>query len=152
MLSQTGEYALRAVLHLARAGREGPLKIDQIASALGIPRNYLAKILHQLSRDGLLESSRGPTGGFRLAIPPDRLTLDRIVAPFDPIGSEPSCLLGRERCSDDHPCEAHARWRAIASSVGRFFRETTVGELLNGFEASGGREARVAEARVPGGG
>lgn len=137
MLSQTGEYALRAVVHLARAGRAGPLKIDEIATDLGIPRNYLAKVLHRLSQEGLLHSSRGPAGGFELAVAPDRLPLVMILEPFDPIGSEPRCLLGRGRCSDDRPCEAHARWGAIASSVGRFFRETTVGDLLEGLEASG---------------
>lgn len=134
MLSQTGEYALRAVMHLARAERDAPLKIDEIAADLGIPRNYLAKVLHRLAQDGLLESSRGPAGGFQLAVAPGRLPLARILEPFDPIGSEPRCLLGRGRCSDDRPCAAHARWGAIASSVARFFRETTVGDLLDGLE------------------
>lgn len=134
MLSQTGEYALRAVVHLAREDRGQPLKIDEIASELGIPRNYLAKILHGMSGAGLLTSTRGPNGGFRLAVAPDRVTLARIVEPFDPAVAEPGCLLGQGRCSDAHPCRAHVRWKGIASTVGAFFRETTVADLLEGFE------------------
>lgn len=142
MLSQTGEYALRAVVHLAQKGRNGPLKIDEIATALDIPRNYLSKILHRLSRAGILTSARGPTGGFRLAVAADELTLAEVVEAFDPVVAERRCLLGKERCSDTHPCQAHVRWKVVASAVGGFFRDTTVADLLGGGGVSENGEAR----------
>ena len=87
MLSQTGEYALRAVLYVAaHEGRDGLVKIDEIAAELDVPRNTLAKTLHALGRAGVLGSVRGPAGGFHLAVPAEALTLARVVAPFDAVG------------------------------------------------------------------
>ena len=130
ILSQTAEYALRAVLHLARQPEDRLARVEQVAAALEIPRNYLSKILHGLARAGILESARGKTGGFRLGIPADRLALIRVVAEFDEVSRRGQCLLGNPVCSDRTACAAHARWKRTADSVATFFRETTVADLL----------------------
>jgi Rrf2 family protein len=69
LLSQTTEYALRAVLHIASQPDGTPVRANALASAIGVPQNYLSKTLHQLARAGILTSTRGPTGGFQLAVP-----------------------------------------------------------------------------------
>lgn len=131
MLSGTAEYALRATLYIAQHGdAEGFVRSDRIAEAIGIPRNYLSKILHALARAGVLVSTRGPLGGFRLAGDPDRVPISSIVEPFDPLGPGQSCILGRPECNDHNPCPAHARWKGISEQVSGFFRATTVGDLL----------------------
>lgn len=130
MLSKSSEYALRAVLYLARQPRDLPVRASDIASGLGVPANYLSKILHTLSREGVVTSERGPGGGFRLARPPHRTTLAQVVEPFDAFNSRELCLLGRRRCHDDKPCGAHERWREVFDPVIDFFRETMVAELL----------------------
>ena len=132
ILSRTAEYALRAVLHLANGGEDAQMRVDDIARALSVPRNYLSKILHELGRAGVLTSSRGPRGGFRLAKSADELSLADVVGRFDPLNSEPACLLGREGgCSEEDPCAAHASWREISGQLVTFFRETTLAELLD---------------------
>jgi Rrf2 family protein len=130
MLSQTAEYALRGVLYLAEHGAERPVPVDQIAQSLAIPRNYLSKILHTLGKRNVLSSSRGPHGGFALAIPAERLSLLEVVEPFDELDARGACLLGRERCSDTSPCAAHHRWKEVSETVGAFFRDTTVDQLI----------------------
>lgn len=130
MLSQTAEYALRAVVHLAERDDGDPVSVDAIAAALSLPRNYLSKTLHTLARQGVLASTRGPRGGFRLAIPAERLTLFEVVTPFDDLEARRQCLLGRARCSDESPCPAHGRWKEVAEQVAAFFRETTVADLI----------------------
>lgn len=131
MLSQTSEYALRAVVYLARVSGERPVKLEEIAAELGAPRNYLSKTLHQLTRSGVLSSGRGPSGGFQLAVSPAELTLARVIASFEPPATlARRCLLGHGECSDDTPCEAHDRWRSIAGPMRDFFHRTTVGDLL----------------------
>jgi Rrf2 family protein len=130
MLSKTSEYALRAVLYLARESREVPVPAGDIAAALDVPANYLSKILHTLSRAGVVRSERGPGGGYRLARPADSISLAEVVGAFDPITPASSCLLGRVRCRDDQPCAAHARWRQVFDPVTAFFRDTMVAELL----------------------
>jgi Rrf2 family protein len=132
MLSQTSEYALRAVLHIAEHGNGRRVSVNEIAAALGAPRNYLSKILHQLARDGVLESSRGPKGGFQLARDAADVPLSVIVQPGDPVADARQCLLGRAVCSDDDPCAAHARWKAVAERVREFFSRTTIADLKRG--------------------
>lgn len=131
MLSQTAEYALRAVLHIAEHGTDRPVPVQEIAEALEVPRNYLSKTLHQLARAGIVTSTFGPGGGFQLAVPPEELTFDAVVAPFDTAG-ERHCLLGRATCSDRDACPAHAHWKGIAEQIYEFFATTTVAMLLHG--------------------
>jgi Rrf2 family protein len=143
MLSQTAEYALRTVLYLAAEQQDSLFRVSEIAEDLDIPRNYLSKTLHQLARAGVLTSSRGKHGGFRLTKSPSKLTLAEVVAPFDgPTGAR-ICLLGRTACSDSNPCPAHGRWKAVSTEVSTFFRETTVGDLLKGPAARGAASRRA---------
>lgn len=134
MLSQTAEYAMRAVLYLAERADDRAVRVSEMAHALHIPRNYLSKILHLLARAGVLTSARGKTGGFQLAAPADRLRLYQIIAPFDRIAERRRCLLGRPQCTDRTACAAHTRWKDVAEMVASFFRETTVAELVRGAE------------------
>lgn len=129
ILSQTAVYALQATLHLAENGDSGPLRVDDIASKLDVPRNYLSKILHALARGGVLSSTRGPGGGFRLGQPADTLRLSDIVRHFDDLPDGTVCLLGRSRCSDADPCPAHAHWKGVAGQVKEFFEGTTLADL-----------------------
>jgi Rrf2 family protein len=132
VLSHTAEYALRTVLYIAEHGDAGPVRVHQIAAALRIPRNYLSKTLHRLAQAGILTSSRGKGGGFKLAMPAERLHLIGVVGLFDEMGAGRRCLLGRPVCSDRTACRAHERWKATGEAVADFFRDTTVADLLEG--------------------
>lgn len=128
-LSSTAQQAIHAVLCIADNAREGPVRVDEIAAVIGCPRNYLSKTLHLLARARVLRSERGPRGGFRLAVPAERLTLARIVAPFERVGQR-RCLLGRPTCGDANPCPAHGEWKKVAAQVDDYFRHTTIASLL----------------------
>lgn len=128
-ISGTTQYALRAVLHVAEHGEAAPVRVDEIAEALGVPRNYLSKTLHALARAGVLRSGRGPRGGFQLAESPSTLTLARVAAPFDDLAQR-HCLLRQQACGVRSACPAHARWEEISTSLTAFFGETTIEDLL----------------------
>ena len=130
MLSGTAEYALRAVVYIARRGTEVPVQADDLAEAVDVPRNYLGKVLHQLVRAGILQSSRGKNGGFKLARDPKDLTLLEIASLFDRLEGRRHCLLGRPECSDTNPCPVHHRWRETSEQISRFFRETTLADVI----------------------
>ena len=130
ILSQTAEYALRAVLYVAGEQNGQQVRVVDAAEALAIPRNYLSKILHVLARAGILDSTRGKAGGFRLAKPADQLSLWSVVQEFDRIPVARRCLLGRPSCSDRTACVAHESWKATSESIAVFFRQTTVADLL----------------------
>lgn len=128
-LSSTAQSALRAVLHVASLGEGALVRADEVAEAVGSPRNYLSKTLHLLARAGVLVSRRGPHGGFALAVPAAELRLDRVIAPFVP-AHDRRCLLGREGCGITSQCMVHARWSRVAVEVEQFLATTTVADLI----------------------
>src|SRR5436309_10421456 len=93
MFSQTGEYALRAVVYLAN---EAPARrtTEDIAKVTKVPRAYLAKILHSLVRRRIVHSVRGVHGGMNLAKPTTELTILKIVNAVEPIRRIKTCPLG----------------------------------------------------------
>jgi Rrf2 family protein len=129
MLSQTAQYALRTALELARHPLGQLVAARELATRVGVPGNYLSKILHQLARAGVVTGVRGKRGGFALARAADRIHLVDVVQPFQDVG-ERSCLLGRPACSDTRPCPAHGRWKAVADTVAALFAATTLAQLL----------------------
>jgi Rrf2 family protein len=121
---------LRAVVHLARYGTEGPVQATDLAEATDVPENYLRKVLHELTRSGVLRSTRGKRGGFQLAVPAGRLTLLAVVGRIDGLTGRRRCLLGRPECSDADPCPMHERWRSTSEQIARFFGSTTVADVV----------------------
>ena len=131
ILSKSSKYAIRAVLYLAEQGGDAPVPVDEIARRLDVPRNYLSKVLHILGGTEVLDSTRGPGGGFRLAVPASELRLSEIVEHFDDIPDETTCLLGRGRCSEIDPCRAHARWASVRMAITGFLDRTRLTDLSN---------------------
>ncbi len=131
MISQTSEYALRIMAFLAQQPRDTLVPAVAMEGKVRVPANYRGKILNQLTRAGLLESTRGRTGGFRLARPAARIALIDVVAPFEPVTSVRTCVLGSERCRDSKPCAAHDRWRRAGAARDEFLRGTTVADVAS---------------------
>jgi Rrf2 family protein len=130
MISQTGTYALQATLYLARHPRRTPVAAATMARELGIPANYLAKILHRLAREGVMASVRGAQGGYHLADEPEALSVARVVRPFADMRTAGTCLLGGQPCDATRPCSAHARWSEWTGATRGMLEGTTVAELL----------------------
>ena len=143
MLNQSAEYALRATLYIANQGQA--CKASAVAQALGVPGNYLAKVLNQLARVGVLRSERGPTGGFWLAVPANELTLESIVEPFQQRQVPARCLMGDRACNRARPCAAHQHWSHIKSSFTSRLRHTTLAELVEPFTPDTSESLRLTE-------
>lgn len=131
ILSQTSEYAVRAVLYLARVDG-GRASAEAIATALGAPANYMSKTLNQLAKSGVVTGTRGPAGGFRLAIDPAKLSVARVTQAFSTPRQNPVCLLGDRPCNSRRPCAAHHRWTEVTQAVQSPLEETTIADLLEG--------------------
>jgi Rrf2 family protein len=78
-ISAKADYAVRAVVELAAATGEKPVKAERLATAQGIPLNFLENILGELRHAGIVRSHRGAEGGFRLAKPADQLTVADVI-------------------------------------------------------------------------
>jgi Rrf2 family protein len=127
MISQTVEYALRAVVFLADQGE--PRTTQQIADVTKVPAAYLAKVMQSLSRARLVHSQRGLHGGFTLARTPDDLTIWDVVQAVEPFQRIRSCPLGLE-AHRVRLCPLHKRLDDALAMIERAFQETTVAEVL----------------------
>ncbi|MCB0569855.1 MAG: Rrf2 family transcriptional regulator, partial [Phaeodactylibacter sp.] len=108
MFSKACKYAIRAALYLAVHAESGQkLGVKDIATALDVPQHFLAKILQQLSRNHLISSTKGPSGGFFLDEQNMEVTLRQIVECIDGPDMFTSCILGLPVCSSENPCPLH---------------------------------------------
>lgn len=132
MISQTAEYALRALVHMAtvlRDSNQPSQTIGQIAVGTQVPAGYLAKVLQSLVRAGLLASQRGIGGGFRMVKAPDETSVYEVIQAVDPIPRIRHCPLGLEWHST-HLCPLHKSLDDAMSLIERQFRATTIQELV----------------------
>jgi Rrf2 family protein len=127
MISQTAEYALRAIVYLADQEGE-PCTTAHIAAAAQIPAGYLAKVMQSLSRARLVRSQRGLNGGFTLTKEPAELTILEIVNTVDPVRRFHECPLGLHGIN---LCPLHRKLDDAAQRVEDAFRDTTIAHLLN---------------------
>lgn len=131
MLTQTSEYALRAMVYLARNGEERFAGVKEIAKATGVPMNYLAKILQLLAKHGVLDSQKGFGGGFRPARKLNKICLLDIVDPLENISKFHSCVLGQRQCNDEVACPLHDAWARISNEYLGSLRNTTLQDVAN---------------------
>ena len=129
VLSKSGIHAVRALILLAELPEGAYAGAVSIAEKINAPKNYLGKILQQLSRDGLLVSQKGLGGGFRLARAPKDISLHDVVEPIDQINRWTGCILGRDTCSEDNPCPIHNHWKQVKEAYLSLLDETTIADL-----------------------
>lgn len=104
--------------------------LKNIASAIDSPEAFTAKILQQLVKNDLLQSVRGPSGGFQLKERP--VSLIKIVVAIDGEGVLKDCVLGLEKCSDKYPCPAHDKFVAVRDHLKGVLASTHLSDLEKG--------------------
>lgn len=129
MLTQTVEYALRAVAYLGQQNPEARTT-DQISRITKVPKAYLSKVLQSLVHAGILHSQRGIGGGISLVRDPRELTILEVVNAVDPIQRIRVCPLGLA-AHGVHLCPLHRRLDDALASVEEAFRNTTLAEVLS---------------------
>lgn len=130
MLTTTSQYALRALTHLARQAGEPVLGRD-LAQSGEIPKNYLSKVMLTLRNAGLVDTTRGSGGGYRLGRSANEIYLIDVVELFEEISrTNPGCFLGHARkCSDLTPCSAHSSWQGVQVAYLKFLVSTPLSAI-----------------------
>ncbi len=130
MLSLTSKYALRAMICLTQLVDEWPVSGKRIAERTNVPSRYMSKILGDLVRCGILSSTRGKNGGFRMARPPEKIVLYDVLAPFETaLVAERTCPFGNLACSDESPCLGHEGWKKVLQAYVSFLSRTSVRDV-----------------------
>lgn len=131
MLSQTAEYALRAMVALAT--RTGEARTTQeIAQASRVPLDYLSKVLNSLVRAGIVSGQRGRGGGFQAVRPAGEITVLEVVSAVDPLRRIRSCPLGLQ-AHGENLCPLHRKLDDAVRSVEEAFAATTIQSLAGPF-------------------
>jgi Rrf2 family protein len=129
MLTQTADYALRALIYLAHDPEDGYHQTRDLARLLNVPYNYLGKILQLIGHAGIVESQRGMCGGFRLCRLPDQIRLYDVLHALDAVPEDPACPLltgGRQR----ELCLLHRRFASMTAAYVNFLKDTSLQDVL----------------------
>ena len=128
MISQTAEYALRAMVFLAMRGAAATGQ--EIAEITKVPPGYLSKIMQQLGRCSLVNAQRGIGGGFVLARKPEEISILNVVNAVDPIKKITSCPLGLE-LHGLNLCPLHKRLSQATAEMEAAFAQSHLSELVS---------------------
>lgn len=112
LFSNSTNYALRAVLYLAMESSEArKIGIREMAEQMNMPYHFLGKILQTLARNHLVQSSKGPNGGFYLTKFDKSTKVIKVVELFEGPDFYNQCALGLRECSEEHPCPVHENFK-----------------------------------------
>jgi Rrf2 family protein len=130
MFSKTCTYAIRALLFIARhTEADNKLGVKEIAKGIDAPEYFIAKILQELGRKGLVSSLKGPSGGFYLDKKTSKCTLADVVQAIDGSSIFTGCALGLQQCSEQYPCPLHDEFKKIRKEIHETLKSTRLGEF-----------------------
>lgn len=123
-------YAVRAILDLAMNQDGRPIFIREIAEREGLSERYLENLFLQLKRAGILESSKGRGGGFRLAKSPRDINILEIVEAVEGQISLVECVVDESSCDKVSICTPHDLWKELAENIRSFLNQYTLEDLI----------------------
>lgn len=128
MFSKETEYALRALIYIyAQNQKENTPGIAEIAEAIDAPQHYMAKILQNLVRKGLVKSRKGKGGGFFFTEKMKQESLKNVVKATEGNSKAVNgCILGLESCSDNNPCPLHEEYAPIRAKINKLLESETI--------------------------
>jgi Rrf2 family protein len=131
MFSKSCQYAIRAVIYLARHHQDGHASgVKEIAGELNAPQQFLAKVLQQLVRHDLVGSTKGPNGGFWLEEKHLSNPVYKIIECVDGPSVLSSCILGLPNCSNMNPCPFHDHFFGCRDGLRDLLESKAVREFL----------------------
>ena len=149
-LTTKGRFAVTAMIDVAMYGAsdgtKGPVTLAAVSERQKISLSYLEQLFGKLRRAGLVDSVRGPGGGYNLARPSAEVSVaDIILAVDEPIDAT-QCG-GRENCKDDRRCMTHELWAALNAHIFAFLRSVTLADLVAQQRSEGSEVAVIKDHR-----
>jgi len=128
-LSNTAEYALRAMTMLALEAKEGAINARDLSGKTRVPVHYLHKIMNRLVEAGLVTSTKGHGGGFQLGKPASRISYLDILKVMGYNFEARQCVFGWDACRSDRPCPMHGSWSKANDAFVDWARKTSLASL-----------------------
>jgi len=143
-LTTKGRYAVTAMLDLALHFEEGPITLADISQRQCISLSYLEQLFAKLRRQGLVESTRGPGGGYRLSRSPMEIPVADVILAVDEKVETTRCG-GLSNCQDDEQCLTHELWSELSQQIYQFLCGISLGNLV---ERQGVRDVAERQHRI----
>lgn len=131
IFSKKCEYGLQAVLFLSSVETNTAVPAEEISRNLKIPKEFVSKILQELTFSGIVASKKGKKGGFMLAKPLFKIRLIDIVTSIDGFDVFNRCVLGFPNCSNEFPCPLHEKWSRLSKETHKMLSEESLEEFLH---------------------
>src|SRR3974390_2749223 len=128
-LTTKGRFAVTAMVDLAMQRGSGPVTLAEISQRQKISLSYLEQLFGKLRRRELVESVRGPGGGYHLARDASKVTVAEIISAVEETLDSTQCG-GRENCHDNHRCMTHELWEELNTTVYGFLSGVTLAQLV----------------------
>ena len=128
LIKRNTDYALRAICYIAK--QDKVVTVPELVSALGVPRPFMRKILQQLSKNKILESYKGQSGGFKLRLSAEKIYLIRIMRIFQGRVSLSECFLKKDICPNRGRCVLRKKIRVIEDNMFRQIEKINIASLL----------------------
>ena len=129
-LTRAGEYAVRCVLYITAQEGGEVVRRQEIAQNMDIPNQFLGKIVQQLARSGIIEIVQGSKGGYRLLVPPERLSLLDVVEAVTGEIFLNDCVLRPDSCLRSNGCSVHRVWEKARNQLRDTLRKARFDKLL----------------------
>lgn len=128
-LTSRGRYAVTAILDIAIHGREHPVSLADISDRQAISLSYLEQLFAQLRREGIVNSVRGPGGGYQLGKTPEEINVGMIIAAVNESIDVSKCK-GNGNCSKNSLCLTHSLWERLEDEIENFLHTITLAQLV----------------------
>ena len=127
MFSKSCEYAIKALILISqKSGDDRRIGVKEVAESIDAPVHFIAKILQELSRKGLVQSVKGPNGGFYMSAKNMKTSLADIVEAIDGDKIYNECVLGLKACSHKTPCPVHDQYKEIKKNLITMLEKNTI--------------------------
>ena len=141
-LTTKGRFAVTAMIDLALRSGDGPVTLAGISERQKISLSYLEQLFGKLRRYGLVDSVRGPGGGYCLARPAREITVADMVRAVDEPLDATQCH-GKENCKDDERCMTHELWTTLSAKMYEYLTSVTLSDLVEGQKKKAGKDVAV---------
>lgn len=146
-LTTKGRYAVTAMLDLALRYDKGAVTLADIARRQGISLSYLEQLFAKLRRSGLVDSVRGPGGGYNLAMDPSKISVAEIIVAINENIDATRCG-GEKNCHGDDPCLTHQLWEDLSKQIYGFLKGITLADLVSRPHVQEVASRQAGQARV----
>ncbi len=130
LFSKQCDYAIQAMLYLALKPQGTVVPMKELTKKLTLPYHFVSKILQRLTHKGLVTSLKGPTGGFALSAPAEKISLYQVVEAVDGVKFLTTCVLGFPDCSGTHPCGMHHQWETLRASTRSLLMKQNIASMV----------------------